>query len=213
MKSSLSDVVDRVFIFEIENIEVNADVSKMSLNERRIYERDQYSKLKENKASQLQSDGSLVCYAINSVWVSNWKNFLKYRNVDPPGPINNKNMQSYILQHRKDNKYTSDNNIEIFEIEDYYNFHFSMWRFLFEIYGGGPTIKIRYTKKQKTQLDYIARSITMSDGSVLRSQASLEDTSHIKKGRYFISISQETRVLNPNYDNMNQKQRRKQEND
>jgi hypothetical protein len=54
---------------------------------------------------------------------------------------------AFIMHQRRSNTFTNDDDLEIYEVEDYYTFNFTLWRFLFEIYGGGPTIKIRYSKK------------------------------------------------------------------
>jgi hypothetical protein len=92
-----------------------------------------------------------------------------------------------------------------------------VWRFFFEIYGGGPTIIVRYPAQDKSKENYSslkvdARSLLITDMSQLRSNISLDEPkNYARKGKYF-SSTQEKPVMNENVLKMALKERRVFEN-
>lgn len=61
----------------------------MSLDERKKYERERFNQIKHDKEGIVGSDNSLTFYAINSVWIEKWKNFIKFKGTEAPGEIKN----------------------------------------------------------------------------------------------------------------------------
>jgi hypothetical protein len=71
----------------------------MSLDQRRVYEKDRFNELKQIKS---QGTDVAVYYAINGIWIEKWKSFVKHKNQPLPGEITNLNMKSFIIQKRKE---------------------------------------------------------------------------------------------------------------
>ena len=54
----------------------------MSIDERRVAERNLFNELKQKRdKNSNNNDGQVAAlYAINAVWIEKWKSFLKYKN-------------------------------------------------------------------------------------------------------------------------------------
>ncbi len=180
--------------------------AEMTIDERRIAEKNLFNELKQKKdRSGNMNEGQVAAvYAINSVWIEKWKNFLRYRNQPLPGEINNQNMKSFILQKRKENPDSSnDDFIELKHGEDYYEFSYQTWRFFIETYGGGPTIIVKYFRKDRVNVNNFvvphqyseSRSLCITDSSQLKSQVSIDEYFSCKRGKYFNSFQEK---MNPN---------------
>ena len=69
-------------------------------------------------------------------WFKEWENFVKARTDDPPGPIDNARICN-----------VKNGMASIRPSSDYGQLSDEMWGFLYEIYGGGPEVIIKFPKK------------------------------------------------------------------
>ncbi|XP_076360127.1 LOW QUALITY PROTEIN: ubiquitin carboxyl-terminal hydrolase 20-like [Tachypleus tridentatus] len=97
-----------------------------SLDRRRTQEHDTFVAL--NKEFQSLESPSVV-YAISMSWFKQWESFVRAKENEPPGPIDN----SPICVMR-------NNQPTLKSGSDYGSLSEEMWRFLYDIYGGGPDI-------------------------------------------------------------------------
>lgn len=99
------------------------------LKKRQRFEMDTFIQLNSEFKSE-ENPG--VIYAISMAWFKDWENFVRGRTDEPPGPIDNsaiatsKNGQTVV-------RMTSDNG----QLSE------ATWRFLFNIYGGGPELILK----------------------------------------------------------------------
>lgn len=96
------------------------------LDRRRKQEHDIFVML--NKEFQNQ-DSPPAIYAISMNWFKQWENFVRSKEYDPPGPIDNNNI-CYMKGNQGILKLGSD----------YGSLSEEMWIFLHNIYGGGPDV-------------------------------------------------------------------------
>lgn len=92
-----------------------------ALNRRQKYELDAFKKYKDETTSTI--------YAISMAWFRQWQSFVIAATDDEPGPINN----NAIAQLSGGVKHGSD----------YAQINSTVWKFFYNIYGGGPEIILR----------------------------------------------------------------------
>lgn len=64
------------FEFTNEVRKVDQRVLSMSMKERRDYELEMYTRLKDNKERVNLSDGSAIYFLVDGPWISQWKSFI-----------------------------------------------------------------------------------------------------------------------------------------
>uniref|UniRef100_A0A3P9PXP9 Ubiquitin carboxyl-terminal hydrolase n=1 Tax=Poecilia reticulata TaxID=8081 RepID=A0A3P9PXP9_POERE len=99
------------------------------LEKRRKSELDLFVRL--NKAFQ-EEESPVVIYCISMQWFREWEGFVKGKDNDPPGPIDNSKISvnkngHFILKQGADSGQISE----------------ETWNFLHSIYGGGPLVTVR----------------------------------------------------------------------
>ncbi|KAK2895949.1 ubiquitin carboxyl-terminal hydrolase 33 isoform X1 [Channa argus] len=99
------------------------------LEKRRKSELDLFVRL--NKAFQ-EEESPVVIYCINMQWFREWEGFVKGKDNDPPGPIDNSK-----IAVNKNGHLTLKQGADSGQISE------ETWNFLHSIYGGGPLVTVR----------------------------------------------------------------------
>ncbi|CAO2598034.1 Ubiquitin carboxyl-terminal hydrolase 20 [Lemmus lemmus] len=110
-------------------------VESEALAKRRRVEIDTFIKL--NKAFQAEESPSVI-YCISMHWFREWEAFVKGKDSEPPGPIDN----SRIAQVK------GSGHIQLKQGADYGQISEETWTYLNNLYGGGPEIAIRQSVAQ-----------------------------------------------------------------
>lgn len=87
-------------------------------------------------------DDSTTIYAISMAWFRKWQLFARGLTGKEPGPINNSTIAA------KTDGTTAVNNV--LPGSDYAQLNTSLWKFFYNIYGGGPEIVLRGSLKEET---------------------------------------------------------------
>ncbi|XP_015222450.2 ubiquitin carboxyl-terminal hydrolase 20 isoform X1 [Lepisosteus oculatus] len=120
--------VNHLYVCSICQVEIEA------LAKRRKVEIDTFIKL--NKAFQAE-EAPTVIYCISMQWFREWESFVKGKDNEPPGPIDNSKIGVMKGGH-----------IQLKQGADYGQISEETWHYLFNIYGGGPEIAVRQTVAQ-----------------------------------------------------------------
>ncbi|XP_063795660.1 ubiquitin carboxyl-terminal hydrolase 33 [Pseudophryne corroboree] len=99
------------------------------IEKRRKMELETFIRL--NKAFQ-EEDSLAVIYCISMHWFREWEGFVKGKDVDPPGPIDNSKIGI-----------TKSGHVTLRQGADSGQISEETWNFLQSIYGGGPEITLR----------------------------------------------------------------------
>ncbi|KAG7495213.1 ubiquitin carboxyl-terminal hydrolase 33 isoform X1 [Solea senegalensis] len=99
------------------------------LEKRRKSELDMFVRL--NKAFQ-EEESPVVIYCISMQWFREWEGFVKGKDNDPPGPIDNSK-----ITVNKNGHLTLKQGADSGQISE------ETWNFLYSIYGGGPLVTVR----------------------------------------------------------------------
>ncbi|XP_072296762.1 ubiquitin carboxyl-terminal hydrolase 33 isoform X2 [Eucyclogobius newberryi] len=99
------------------------------LEKRRKNELDMFVRL--NKAFQ-EEESPVVIYCISMHWFREWEGFVKGKDNDPPGPIDNSK-----ITVNKNGHLTLKQGADSGQISE------ETWNFLHSIYGGGPLVTVR----------------------------------------------------------------------
>uniref|UniRef100_A0A3Q0SR10 Ubiquitin carboxyl-terminal hydrolase 33 n=1 Tax=Amphilophus citrinellus TaxID=61819 RepID=A0A3Q0SR10_AMPCI len=99
------------------------------LEKRRKQELDMFVRL--NKAFQ-EEESPVVIYCISMQWFREWEGFVKGKDNDPPGPIDNSK-----ITVNKNGHLTLKQGADSGQISE------ETWNFLHSIYGGGPLLTVR----------------------------------------------------------------------
>ncbi|KAM5146318.1 ubiquitin carboxyl-terminal hydrolase 20 [Mantella aurantiaca] len=126
--------VNHLYVCSICQVEIEA------LAKRRKTEIDTFIKL--NKAFQAEESPSVI-YCISMQWFREWEAFVKGKDNDPPGPIDNTKVALT----------KSGGFVQPKQGADYGQISEETWNYLFTIYGGGPEIAIRQTIAQHQEPD------------------------------------------------------------
>ncbi|OCT57913.1 hypothetical protein XELAEV_18002785mg [Xenopus laevis] len=121
--------VNHLYVCSICQVEIEA------LAKRRKTEIDTFIKL--NKAFQAEEAPSVI-YCISMQWFREWEAFVKAKDSDPPGPIDNSKVALT----------KSSGHVQLKQGADYGQISEETWNYLLNIYGGGPEIAIRQTVAQ-----------------------------------------------------------------
>ncbi|XP_023371922.1 ubiquitin carboxyl-terminal hydrolase 20 isoform X3 [Otolemur garnettii] len=121
--------VNHLYVCSICQVEIEA------LARRRRTEIDTFIKL--NKAFQAEESPSVI-YCISMQWFREWEAFVKGKDSEPPGPIDN----SRIAQVR------GSGHVQLRQGADYGQISEETWAYLNNLYGGGPEIAIRQSVAQ-----------------------------------------------------------------
>ncbi|XP_048469770.1 ubiquitin carboxyl-terminal hydrolase 20 isoform X4 [Rhincodon typus] len=124
--------VNHLYICSICQVEIEA------IAKRRKMEVDTFIKL--NKAFQAEESPSVI-YCISMQWFREWEGFVKGKDNEPPGPIDNSKIAIIKGGH-----------VQLKQGADYGQISEETWNYLFTIYGGGPEIAMRQNVVQ-TDLD------------------------------------------------------------
>ncbi|XP_051989437.1 LOW QUALITY PROTEIN: ubiquitin carboxyl-terminal hydrolase 33 [Xyrauchen texanus] len=99
------------------------------LEKRRKNELDMFVRL--NKAFQ-EEESPVVIYCISMHWFREWEGFVKGKDLDPPGPIDNSK-----IAVNKNGHITLKPGADSGQISE------ETWNFLYSIHGGGPVVTVR----------------------------------------------------------------------
>lgn len=121
--------VNHLYVCSSCQVEIEA------LAKRRRIEIDTFIKL--NKAFQAEESPGVI-YCISMQWFREWEAFVKGRDSEPPGPIDN----SRIAQVK------GSGHIQLKQGADYGQISEETWAYLSSLYGGGPEIAIRHSVAQ-----------------------------------------------------------------
>nr|XP_045006567.1 ubiquitin carboxyl-terminal hydrolase 20 [Jaculus jaculus]XP_045006572.1 ubiquitin carboxyl-terminal hydrolase 20 [Jaculus jaculus]XP_045006573.1 ubiquitin carboxyl-terminal hydrolase 20 [Jaculus jaculus] len=121
--------VNHLYVCSICQVEIEA------LAKRRRVEIDTFIKL--NKAFQAEESPTVI-YCISMQWFREWEAFVKGKDNEPPGPIDN----SRIAQVK------GSGHIQLKQGADYGQISEETWTYLNTLYGGGPEIAIRQSVAQ-----------------------------------------------------------------
>lgn len=121
--------VNHLYVCSICQVEIEA------LAKRRRIEIDTFIKL--NKAFQAEESPGVI-YCISMQWFREWEAFVKGKDNEPPGPIDN----SRIAQVK------GSGHIQLKPGADYGQISEETWAYLHSLYGGGPEIAIRQSVAQ-----------------------------------------------------------------
>ncbi|XP_033282878.1 ubiquitin carboxyl-terminal hydrolase 20 isoform X2 [Orcinus orca] len=121
--------VNHLYVCSICQVEIEA------LAKRRRIEIDTFIKL--NKAFQAEESPSVI-YCISMQWFREWEAFVKGKDNEPPGPIDN----SRIAQVK------GSGHIQLKQGADYGQISEETWVYLNNLYGGGPEIALRQSVAQ-----------------------------------------------------------------
>lgn len=116
--------VNHLYVCPVCQVEVEA------LAKRRRLEIDTFIKL--NKAFQAEESPGVI-YCISMQWFREWEAFVKGKDNEPPGPIDN----SRIAQAK------GSGHVQLKQGADYGQISEETWAYLSGVYGGGPEIAIR----------------------------------------------------------------------
>ncbi|XP_053266962.1 ubiquitin carboxyl-terminal hydrolase 20 isoform X1 [Pleuronectes platessa] len=117
--------VNHLYMCAICQVEIEA------LAKRRKMEIDTFIKL--NKEFQAE-EAPTVILCISMQWFREWENFVKGKDNEPPGPIDNSKIGVMKSGH-----------IQLKQGADYGQISEGTWQYLLGIYGGGPEIAVRQT--------------------------------------------------------------------
>ncbi|XP_023663678.1 ubiquitin carboxyl-terminal hydrolase 20 isoform X2 [Paramormyrops kingsleyae] len=117
--------VNHLYVCAICQVEIEA------LVKRRKTEIDTFIKL--NKEFQAEEAPSVIL-CISMQWFREWESFVKGRDNEPPGPIDNSKIGVMKGGH-----------IQLKQGADYGQISEGTWQYLLNIYGGGPEIAVRQT--------------------------------------------------------------------
>lgn len=115
-----------------------------------------------------EEDNPSVIYAISMSWFKQWENFVREKDDDPPGHIDNKRIS--IL---KNNQYLVRPN------SDYGQLSGDMWQFLFNIYGGGPELIIKQVPAPEPLVQSPPRTLVELSQTQPRSQTPTRSSSEL----------------------------------
>uniref|UniRef100_A0A4W3JJD8 Ubiquitin carboxyl-terminal hydrolase n=1 Tax=Callorhinchus milii TaxID=7868 RepID=A0A4W3JJD8_CALMI len=120
--------VNHLYVCSICQVEIEA------LAKRRKMEVDTFIKL--NKAFQAEESPSVI-YCISMQWFREWEGFVKGKDNEPPGAIDNSKIAVNKGGH-----------VQLRQGADYGQISEETWSYLYTIYGGGPEIAMRQTVAQ-----------------------------------------------------------------
>uniref|UniRef100_A0A8B9PHM4 Ubiquitin carboxyl-terminal hydrolase 20 n=1 Tax=Apteryx owenii TaxID=8824 RepID=A0A8B9PHM4_APTOW len=126
--------VNHLYVCSICQVEIEA------LAKRRRIEIDTFIKL--NKAFQAEESPSVI-YCISMQWFREWEAFVKGKDNEPPGPIDN----SKIALTK------AGGHVQVKQGADYGQISEETWIYLSTLYGGGPEIAIRQNVAQAQELE------------------------------------------------------------
>lgn len=123
------------------------------LEKRRKSELDMFVRL--NKAFQ-EEESPVVIYCISMQWFREWEGFVKGKDNDPPGPIDNSK-----ITVNKNGHLTLKQGADSGQISE------ETWNFLHSIYGGGPLVTVRPNiSHQETESSQSEEKIEMETRSL-----------------------------------------------
>ncbi|KAM8934807.1 ubiquitin carboxyl-terminal hydrolase 20 isoform 2-T2 [Pelodytes ibericus] len=128
--------VNHLYVCSICQVEIEV------LAKRRKTEIDTFIKL--NKAFQAEESPSVI-YCISMQWFREWEAFVKGKDNDPPGPIDNSKVALT----------KSSGHVQLKQGADYGQISEETWNYLFSLYGGGPEIAIRQTVAQPQDVEHL----------------------------------------------------------
>ncbi|KAG8447736.1 hypothetical protein GDO86_015012 [Hymenochirus boettgeri] len=128
--------VNHLYVCSICQVEIEA------LAKRRKNEIDTFIKL--NKAFQAEEAPSVI-YCISMQWFREWEAFVKGKDNDPPGPIDNSKVALT----------KSSGHVQLKHGADYGQISEETWNYLLNIYQGGPEIAIRQTMAQYQDSEHL----------------------------------------------------------
>ena len=129
------------------------------------------NELIDNENSSFKKD-NLISYIISKTWINQFKHYclrqdLSYLNIneDYPGQINNHHL---ILKDDNCLKLRTDNRIIINSkySDNYYYINEDVWKFVVDIYGGGPEIKLINNKDNNNNIDDNNNEIEVIENSI-----------------------------------------------
>uniref|UniRef100_A0A8C3UKD8 Ubiquitin carboxyl-terminal hydrolase n=1 Tax=Catharus ustulatus TaxID=91951 RepID=A0A8C3UKD8_CATUS len=126
--------VNHLYVCSICQVEIEA------LAKRRRIEIDTFIKL--NKAFQAEESPSVI-YCISMQWFREWEAFVKGKDNEPPGPIDNTKIALT----------KPGGHVQVKQGADYGQISEETWVYLSTLYGGGPEIAIRQNVAQVQELE------------------------------------------------------------
>lgn len=87
-------------------------------------------------------DSPATVYALSMNWFRQWQSFIRTRTCDPPGPIDNSSIVNPPTQ--------SGQSETVKPGSDYAQISEELWQFFYQIYGGGPEVRLRSSANKTT---------------------------------------------------------------
>ncbi|XP_066601435.1 ubiquitin carboxyl-terminal hydrolase 20 [Prorops nasuta] len=113
------------------------------LQKRRLYEKEIFQRLNHS------TDNPTAIYAIAMVWFRQWQSFVRGKETQPPGPIENNSIV------------VNKNGQNILKVgSDYGQIPEELWQFFLSTYGGGPEIMLHSCRPVLAQSNISLHSIS-----------------------------------------------------
>ncbi|CAC5395601.1 USP20_33 [Mytilus coruscus] len=124
-------------------------------------------------------DNPNVLYAISMSWFKEWENFVRGKMDTPPGQIDNSR-----ITNNKQGQMTLKVNSDHGQLSE------EMWKFLFNIYGGGPELVIKQQTPSPVKTARSASPVRSSCSSPVTRSASVDSKTSRSKDSGIESSSQ-----------------------
>ncbi|VEN45442.1 unnamed protein product [Callosobruchus maculatus] len=95
----------------------------LGLHKRLLFEFDTFMQI----TREAQNQDAPNTHFLSASWFTQWHNFVQKRSLDPPGPIDNSRI-----------------NLNQLDLNEAAEVPESVWNFFYNIYGGGPELRIRH---------------------------------------------------------------------
>ncbi|XP_063424439.1 ubiquitin carboxyl-terminal hydrolase 20-like [Mytilus trossulus] len=146
------------------------------LKQRQQLEMETFIELNEKFKDE---DNPNVLYAISMSWFKDWENFVRGKMDTPPGQIDNSR-----ITNNKQGQMTLKVNSDHGQLSE------EMWKFLFNIYGGGPELVIKQQTPSPVKTARSASPVRTSCSSPVTRSASMESKTSRSKDSGIESSSQ-----------------------
>ncbi|XP_074655920.1 ubiquitin carboxyl-terminal hydrolase 20-like [Tubulanus polymorphus] len=130
------------------------------LLKRQKFEMETFIKLNDEFRNEADPE---VIYTISMSWFKDWENFVRGKDDDAPGPIDNSKIAM------------TKNGVQMLKsTSDYGQLSVEMWQFLYGIYGGGPELVFKDNGSVSTTTTTTTTSADVKDGAGDAAQRSVE---------------------------------------
>ncbi|XP_060586929.1 ubiquitin carboxyl-terminal hydrolase 20-like [Ruditapes philippinarum] len=134
-----------------------------TLRNRQKTELEEFIKLNERFKEE---DNPSVIYAISMSWFKEWENFVREKEDNPPGPVDNKRIA--VMKNGQ---------LIVRPNSDHGQLSKDMWQYLYQIYGGGPELVIKQINTQPERSRTLAEQASMASGTKGHERVNSESSS------------------------------------